>query len=209
VESAVSFSDGTSCGSPARTKSLRRLAPFGRTQTRRRRRRHQPSRPPQAKIKPGSPAPAMGPGTGVGVQSYSTRRSTSPADSAPPLPPKSDIPTGSVPVPSKKLRVHGQIRIAVWKLLHQLQPRPGTAGGALASKLPSWRRRERLSRTFHRSSTKPHANVTITINRTVSMFMYALLELLSLSSLVDVSGPSFPPTEQGAHSYQRSAPARP
>jgi len=36
-----------------------------------------------------------------------------------------------------------------------------------------------------------------------------LLELLSLSSLVDVSGPGFPPTEQGAHSYQRSAPARP
>src|SRR5215467_1468073 len=36
-----------------------------------------------------------------------------------------------------------------------------------------------------------------------------LLELLSLSSLVDVSGLSFPPTEQGAHSYQRSAPARP
>src|SRR6516162_9541120 len=36
-----------------------------------------------------------------------------------------------------------------------------------------------------------------------------LLELLSLSSLVDVSGPCFPPTEQGAHSYQRSAPARP
>src|SRR5262249_22429503 len=28
------------------------------------RRRHQPSRPPPAKIRPGSPAPAMGPGTG-------------------------------------------------------------------------------------------------------------------------------------------------
>jgi hypothetical protein len=28
-----------------------------------RRRRHQPRRPPQAKIRPGSPAPAMGPGT--------------------------------------------------------------------------------------------------------------------------------------------------
>jgi hypothetical protein len=27
------------------------------------RRRHQPRRPPQAKIRPGSPAPAMGPGT--------------------------------------------------------------------------------------------------------------------------------------------------
>jgi hypothetical protein len=39
--------------------------------------------------------------------------------------------------------------------------------------LTACRRRERLSRTFHRSSTKPHANVTITINRTVSMFMYA------------------------------------
>jgi len=31
-----------------------------------RRRRHQPSRPPHAKISPGSPAPAIGPGTGVG-----------------------------------------------------------------------------------------------------------------------------------------------
>src|SRR5262245_54188983 len=28
------------------------------------RRRHQPRRPPQAKIRPGSPAPTMGPGTG-------------------------------------------------------------------------------------------------------------------------------------------------
>src|SRR5262249_19001291 len=33
-----------------------------------------------------------------------------------------------------------------------------------------------------------------------------LLELLSLSSLVDVSGRGFLPTDQGAHSYQRSAP---
>jgi transposase len=35
------------------------------------------------------------------------------------------------------------------------------------------RRRERLNRIFHRSNTKPNANVTITINRTVSMLMYA------------------------------------
>ena len=36
------------------------------------RRRHQPRRPPQAKIRPGSPAPAMGPGTldGGGVMGH-------------------------------------------------------------------------------------------------------------------------------------------
>ena len=49
---------GTSCGCPARTKSLPRIAPFAvLTQ---RRRRHQPRRLTPAKIKPGRPAPGDG-----------------------------------------------------------------------------------------------------------------------------------------------------
>jgi len=42
TSSELSLSDGTSCGSPARTKWLRRLAPARRAQAVRWRRRHHP-----------------------------------------------------------------------------------------------------------------------------------------------------------------------
>ena len=38
------------------------------------RRRHQPSKPPLAKVKPGSPAPAMGPGTAAKPSLFTKRR---------------------------------------------------------------------------------------------------------------------------------------